>query len=69
VLLEASWQEVAIAALGVVQVVGLAWVAAWQQRAAALVRQVNGQAAQTHELVKAIAAGAPAAPSTEGTET
>ena len=38
-----SWQSVALVALGTVQTVSLAWVAAWQRRAATLVKQTNGQ--------------------------
>jgi len=38
-----SWQAVALVAVNVMQVVGLAWIAAWQQRAAHEVRKLNGQ--------------------------
>ena len=37
-----SWQDVALVAVGAFQVVALAWIAAWQQRAAREVRKLNG---------------------------
>lgn len=37
-----DWQAVALAMVGSVQVILLAWIAAWQQRAAHEVRKLNG---------------------------
>ncbi len=49
-----SWQSVALVAVGSFQVLGLAWIAAWQQRAAHERRKFNGQ------VVAAIGAAAAA---------
>ena len=38
-----GWPEVALAALNVIQVCALAWIAAWLQRSRLQVRQLNGE--------------------------
>ena len=38
-----TWPDVAIIAVGAFQVVALAWLAGWQQRAAQQVRVANGR--------------------------
>ena len=40
-----SWPQVVLTAIGSGQIVMLAWIAAWQQRAALEVRKLNGQVA------------------------
>jgi hypothetical protein len=37
-----GWTEITLAALNVFQAIALAWLAAWQQRAAHEVRKLNG---------------------------
>lgn len=41
-----TWQAVVLAAVGSLQVILLAWIAAWQARAAHEVRKLNGHVEQ-----------------------
>lgn len=49
------WVGVLLAAVTAFQVVALAWIAAWQQRAAKVVRAVNGQVDELHRVTSKLA--------------